>query len=129
MPALLSARSTSENVTNAVPLLEQAERIKIVSNPLHGQRARLYLQHQRPDLAQRTVRAADYRPGEWTLAKPFLTIIGLPSGAFLIHSRRKPPGPYPLCPLCRKPGIHMERHQAWMQDVDRVLEAACRLLD
>ena len=48
-----------------------------MSNPLHGVRARLNLQHQRPDLAQRAVRAADYRPGERTLAKPFLTIIGL----------------------------------------------------
>ena len=31
---------------------------------------RLYLQHQRPDLASRMVRAADYRPGEWVLLKP-----------------------------------------------------------
>lgn len=27
--------------------------------------------HQRPDLARRMVRAADYRPGEWVLLKPF----------------------------------------------------------
>jgi hypothetical protein len=35
------------------------------------------LQHQRPDLARRAVRAADYRPGESTLAKPFFAVIAL----------------------------------------------------
>lgn len=95
------SRSTSENVANAIPLLEQAERIKIVSNPLHGLRARLYLQHQRPDLAQRAVRAADYRPGEWTLAKPFLTIIGLLE---LAETRKQLATLYPPRPA-RFPGL------------------------
>ena len=45
--------------------------IKVVSHSVHARRARLYLQHQRPDLARRMVRAADYRPGEWVLLKPF----------------------------------------------------------
>jgi len=71
------SRSTWENVANAIPLIEDADLIKVVSNPLHAQRARLYLQHQRPDLASRLVRAADYRPGEWVLLKPLLAVHGL----------------------------------------------------
>ena len=65
------SRSTWQNVANAIPLIEDTERIKVVSHSLHAQRARLYLQHQRPDLARRMVLAADYRPGEWVLLKPF----------------------------------------------------------
>jgi hypothetical protein len=57
------SRTTRENVTNAIPLIEDVDRIKIVSNPLHAEKARLYLHRQRPDLARRLVRAADYRPG------------------------------------------------------------------
>ena len=84
------SRSTWENVANAIPYLEDAARIKVVSDPVHAQRARLYLQHQRPDLAGRLVRAADYRPGEWVLLKPFLALYGLLSMAkarwILTHS-------------------------------------------
>ena len=50
--------------------IKDTDRIKVVSHSVHGRRARLYLQHQRPDLASRMVRAADYRPGEWVLLKP-----------------------------------------------------------
>ena len=71
------SRSTWENVAYAIPLIEGAERIKVVSHPLHARRARLYLQHQRPDLAGRMVRAADYRPGEWLPLKPLLAVHGL----------------------------------------------------
>lgn len=71
------SRSTWENVANAIPLLEPADRIKVVSNPLHGQRARLYLRRHRPDLARRMVRAADYRAGEWALVKPLFAAYGL----------------------------------------------------
>ena len=57
-------------MANAISLIEGTDRIKVVSHSVHAQRARLYLQHQRPDLARRMVRAADYRPGEWVLLKP-----------------------------------------------------------
>ncbi len=69
--------TTWENVTNVIPLLEDVDRIKIVSQPAHALKARAYLWRQRPDLAQRLVRADDYRPGEWTVVKPLLALYGL----------------------------------------------------
>lgn len=71
------SRSTWQNITNVVPLLEDADRIKIVSHSLHAEKARAYLWRQRPDLAARLVRARDYRPGEWLLAKPALAVLGI----------------------------------------------------
>jgi hypothetical protein len=68
--------TTWENVRNAIPLIEDAARIKIVSHSLHAEKARAYLHHQRSDLAARLVRADDYRFGEWILAKPFLALVG-----------------------------------------------------
>jgi uncharacterized SAM-binding protein YcdF (DUF218 family) len=78
-PVMLEERSLStwENVANAIPLVEDAERIVVVSDPLHGLKARLYLAKQRPDLAARLIRAADYRQGEWCLLKPLLAVHGL----------------------------------------------------
>ncbi|WP_435174480.1 YdcF family protein [Actinacidiphila sp. bgisy145] len=76
---LLEDRSTTtwENITNVIPLLEDADRIKIVSQPAHALKARAYLRRRRPDLAERLVRADDYRPGEWLLGKPLLGLYGL----------------------------------------------------
>lgn len=76
---LLEDRSetTWENVMNVIPLIEDADRIKIVSQPAHALKARAYLRRQRPDLAGRLVRADDCRPGEWTLVKPLLALYGL----------------------------------------------------
>jgi hypothetical protein len=71
------SRTTLENVVNAIPLVEDADRVKIVSNPLHAQKARLYLHRERPDLARKLVRAKDYRPGEWAPLKPFFAVYGL----------------------------------------------------
>ncbi|ADG89973.1 YdcF family protein [Thermobispora bispora] len=71
------SRGTWENVRNVIPYLEDRERIKIVSNPLHAEKARRYLWRQRPDLAARLVPAADYRPGEWAPLKPFFAAYGL----------------------------------------------------
>ncbi len=71
------SRTTWENVGNAVPLIEDAERIKFVSNPLHALKARLYLRRQRPDLASRMVRSRDYRVGEWAPLKPAFAAYGL----------------------------------------------------
>ncbi|ASO18028.1 uncharacterized SAM-binding protein YcdF (DUF218 family) [Actinoalloteichus hoggarensis] len=76
---LLEDRSatTWENITNCIPLLEEADHIKIVSQPAHALKARAYLRRLRPDLAERLVRAAYCRPGEWLLAKPLLALHGL----------------------------------------------------
>lgn len=78
-PVLLEDRSTTtwENITNVIPLLEDADRIKIVSQPAHALKARAYLRRQRPDLAARLVRADDYRFGEWIVVKPLLALYGL----------------------------------------------------
>jgi uncharacterized SAM-binding protein YcdF (DUF218 family) len=70
------SRSTWENVLGAVPLIEDAGRIKIVSNSLHAEKARHYLRRQRPDLADRLVRAEDHRFGELLLLKPVLAGLG-----------------------------------------------------
>lgn len=58
------SRSTWENVENAIGLVEKADRIKIVSNSPHAEVAREYLWQQRPDLAERLVRADEHRLGE-----------------------------------------------------------------
>ncbi|MEV5508180.1 YdcF family protein [Streptomyces orinoci] len=71
------SRTTWENVINVIPLLEDVDRIKIASQPAHALKARAYLRRQRPDLAERLVRADDYRPGEWLLGKPLLALYGL----------------------------------------------------
>lgn len=71
------SRTTWENVEQVIPFLEDVERIKVVSNPLHAQKARIYLQVQRPDLAERAVRAADFRVGEWAPLKPLFAVYGL----------------------------------------------------
>jgi uncharacterized SAM-binding protein YcdF (DUF218 family) len=57
------ARSTWDNVLYCLPLAEAggAEQIAIASDPMHVDKARRYVAVQRPDLAVRVVRAADYR--------------------------------------------------------------------
>jgi hypothetical protein len=60
-----------------VLLLAVAGLVVLVLAPLHAQKARLYLQIQRPDLASRLVRAADYRVGEWAPLKPLFALYGL----------------------------------------------------
>ena len=72
----MGSRSTWENVQNAIPLIEHADRIKVVSNSLHAEKARFYLWQHRPDLAERRVPTADYRFGELMLIKPVLAAIG-----------------------------------------------------
>ena len=71
------SRSTWENVSYAIPLVKDADQIKIVSNSMHALRGRLYLHRQRPDLAERLVPAQDYRPGELWPRKPLLTLYAL----------------------------------------------------
>lgn len=90
--ALLEDQSgtTWENITNVIPLLEDVDRIKIVSQPAHALKARAYLRRQRPDLAERLVRADDYRPGEWMAVKPLLALYGLWTLRGLKAGERKP---------------------------------------
>ena len=65
------AESTWQNIEFTIPLIEHADRIAIVSSPMHAARARRYLHLQRPDLAARLTPAADYRPFEaWWLKTP-----------------------------------------------------------
>ncbi len=81
------SRSTWENVVNVIPLVADAEVIKIVSNPHHVEKAELFLRRQRPDLAQRLAAGRTYRPGEWSTMKPLLAAHGLWD---LWRSRRTP---------------------------------------
>ncbi|MBC9714748.1 YdcF family protein [Streptomyces sp. TRM66268-LWL] len=83
------SRSTWENITNVIPLLEDVDRIKIVSQPAHALKARAYLRRQRPDLAERLVRADDYHLGEWLFAKPLLALYGLVTLRGLTADERK----------------------------------------
>jgi hypothetical protein len=69
--------STAENIRNAIELIEDAEVIKIVSDPLHAQKGRWYLRMLRPDLAVRLARGREYRFGELTLLKPIAAVAGL----------------------------------------------------
>jgi len=67
-----TSRSTWENIAHAIPLIEHADTISIVSNAPHAEIGRQILWHQRPDLAQRLVRGAEHRLGE----SPVLKILG-----------------------------------------------------
>jgi DUF218 domain len=69
--------TTWENVQNAIPLVEDAGTIAIVSNSLHAEKARAYLWKLRPDLACRLRRGEDHRVGELTLIKPAAAVLGL----------------------------------------------------
>jgi uncharacterized SAM-binding protein YcdF (DUF218 family) len=86
-----ASRTTWENVQNLITLVEDAPWIAIVSHPFHAYKARVYLHRQRPDLAARLVRGADYRPGEWLVAKPLLAVHGHWSNRRLSgHDPRQP---------------------------------------
>ncbi|KXU22085.1 hypothetical protein VV38_00715 [Clavibacter nebraskensis] len=78
-PVVLEEASTStrENVANAIPLIEDADTIRIVSDPVHAEEARGYLRAARPDLADRLARADDYRFGEMTWMKPLAIAVAL----------------------------------------------------
>ncbi len=72
-----ASRSTWENIVCAIPLIEDADRIVIVSDPVHALKARLFIRRQRPDLAARLVRADDCRWGEGAVRRPGSVILGL----------------------------------------------------
>lgn len=79
------SRSTWENIQNVIPLVEDAASLVIVSNPLHGEKARAYLQLARPDLARRLRRAEDHRVGELGWRLPIAAVLGLGDLARLPH--------------------------------------------
>ena len=56
--------TTWENIAFALPMVADADVIKIVSDPLHAARARTYVRAQQPDLATRLVAVDNYRPFE-----------------------------------------------------------------
>ena len=72
-----ASRSTRENVANAIPLIEDADTVRIVSDPVHAEEARGYLRAARPDLADRLARADDYRFGEVTWMKPLAIVVAV----------------------------------------------------
>jgi hypothetical protein len=45
------SRTMWENVQNAIPLIQDVDRIKIVSHPIHAYKTRACLHRHRPDLA------------------------------------------------------------------------------
>jgi len=72
-----TSRSTRENVANAIPLVEHADTIRIVSDPVHAEEARRILRGLRPDLADRLARAQDYRFGEVAWMKPLAIVVAV----------------------------------------------------
>lgn len=78
-PIRLDSESTTtwENIRNAIPLLEDMNTIKIVSNSLHAEKGRAHLWDLRPDLARRLQRANEHRFGEIVWVKPLAAAIGL----------------------------------------------------
>lgn len=76
---LLDTESTTtwENLRNAIPLIEDADSIAIVSNSLHAEKGRNYLRALRPDLGARLRQAEDYRFGEIALVKPVAAVAGI----------------------------------------------------
>lgn len=74
-----TSATTWENMVNAIPLVERADSIKIVSNSIHAEKARAYLWKLRPDLAARLSRGEDYRLGELCFVKPVAAFLGLRS--------------------------------------------------
>lgn len=71
------SRSTWQNIAYALPYLEDAHRIKVVSLPVHAEKARRYLMRQRPDLAHHLARGAEYRFAEWMPLKPLVALYAL----------------------------------------------------
>jgi hypothetical protein len=70
-----ASTTTTENIRNAIPLIADADTIKIVSHSPHAAIGREYLRMVRPDLAARLVRGDDYRFGEAPVLKVAAAII------------------------------------------------------
>ncbi len=65
------SRTTWENMSFALPMVDRYDAIAIASDPMHAARARRYALKQRPDLADRLLFADNYRFLErWWLKVP-----------------------------------------------------------
>jgi uncharacterized SAM-binding protein YcdF (DUF218 family) len=65
------AMSTWQNIELSLPMVENFDRLAIVSDPLHAARGRRFVRAQRPDLASRLVSAGEYKAFErWWLKVP-----------------------------------------------------------
>lgn len=67
-----TSRSTRKNIAHAIPMIEHADTIAIVSNAPHAEKGREILWRERPDLAVRLVRGAEHQLGH----APVLKILG-----------------------------------------------------
>jgi hypothetical protein len=78
-PMLLEpdSMSTRENIGNVIPLIEEFDTLKVVSNSMHAEMGRAYVWKLRPDLGERLVKSADYRFGEIVLLKPLAAYLQL----------------------------------------------------
>jgi hypothetical protein len=92
--------STWEGVAFSLPIVGEADVIKIASDPLHAARARSYLWRMRPDLAARLAPANDYRVLErwWIKAAAladasFRVIRGRLAGGAIFDVRNHPEEP------------------------------------
>jgi len=66
-----TSRTTWENISFALPMVDGYDAIAIASDPMHAARARRYALEQRPDLADRLIFADNYRVLErWWLKVP-----------------------------------------------------------
>lgn len=83
-----TSTTTRENIENAIPLIEDASTIAIVSHPPHAEVGREILWELRPDLAARLVRGEDYRFGETPLVK-------IVAAARIVLYRMRPAGVSP----------------------------------
>lgn len=88
-----ASRTTRENIVNVIPVIDNAYRIKIVSNSLHAEQARGELWRELPDLARRLVPADDYRFGELTLIKPLMVGLAVRRRIKLWRRARRHAGP------------------------------------
>jgi DUF218 domain len=71
------SRTTWENVSYMIPVVEDADQIKIVSNPMQRAAGTAVPASAAPDLAARLVQAQDYRPGELWPLKPLFALYAL----------------------------------------------------
>lgn len=71
--------STRQNIENVSAVLSATDRISIVSDPVHAERARRILRDLRPDLADRLVPGAEYRWGERPVEKLVGAVLALSS--------------------------------------------------
>jgi hypothetical protein len=71
-PLLLdrTSASTWENIANALPLIGDADTVKIVSNSLHAEKGGTHLWKQDPELGGRLARGSEHRFGNLVAVSP-----------------------------------------------------------